>query len=114
MRVAGRKPPNFSMHIPDPDIVTIDGQPLPYPHALHVLLHKPLGYVCSRRRDTPQTQIVYDLLPPSFLHRRPPVVVAGRLDKWASGLVLMSQDGPPLFPCSPHLFSAYFLLSPVP
>ena len=79
--------------------------------AEHLLLHKPLGYVCSRRRDTPQTQIVYDLLPPTFLHRRPPVVVAGRLDKWASGLVLMSQDGPSPLPSPFYLLTAYYPLS---
>eukprot|EP01126_Amoeba_proteus_P005863 TRINITY_DN12009_c0_g1_i2.p1 TRINITY_DN12009_c0_g1~~TRINITY_DN12009_c0_g1_i2.p1 ORF type:complete len:311 (-),score=76.04 TRINITY_DN12009_c0_g1_i2:134-1066(-) len=30
---------------------------------------------------------------PLFLRRRPPLISAGRLDKWASGLLVLSQDG---------------------
>lgn len=31
-------------------------------------------------------------LQPEFLKRKPTLVAAGRLDKWASGMVVMSQD----------------------
>ncbi|XP_049848772.1 uncharacterized RNA pseudouridine synthase YtzG-like [Schistocerca gregaria] len=76
----------------DPHLVTSNGEPLPYLEHLNILLNKPRGYVCSRAREH-ENKIVYDLLPSSFLHRRPPLVPAGRLDKWASGALVLSQDG---------------------
>lgn len=56
------------------------------------MLHKPRGYVCSRKRET-ESKIIYDLLPSSFIKRKPLLVPAGRLDKWASGLLILSQNG---------------------
>lgn len=56
------------------------------------MLHKPRGYVCSRKREG-DSKIIYDLLPSSFMRRKPLVVSAGRLDKWASGLLVLSQSG---------------------
>jgi len=56
------------------------------------MLHKPRGYVCSRVRES-EAKMIYDLLPASFLRRNPLLVSAGRLDKWASGLLVLSQDG---------------------
>jgi 23S rRNA pseudouridine2605 synthase len=54
----------------------------------YILLHKPVGYVCSRRRqgDTPT---IYELLPDE-LHNLKPV---GRLDKDSSGLIILTDDG---------------------
>lgn len=54
----------------------------------YIVLNKPVGYVCSRRRqgDTPT---IYELLPEE-LHRLKPV---GRLDKDSSGLLLLTDDG---------------------
>lgn len=59
---------------------------------MHIILHKPRGYVCSRVREN-ESKIIYDLLPSSFLRRNPILVSAGRLDKWASGLLVLSQEG---------------------
>jgi 16S rRNA pseudouridine516 synthase len=56
------------------------------------MLHKPRGYVCSRVRES-ESKMIYDLLPASFLRRNPLLVSAGRLDKWASGLLILSQEG---------------------
>lgn len=55
---------------------------------LYVELHKPAGYVCSRRRqgDNPT---IYELLPVE-LHQLKPV---GRLDRDSSGLILLTNDG---------------------
>lgn len=54
----------------------------------YILLNKPTGYICSRRRqgDTPT---IYELLPPE-MHSLKPV---GRLDKDSSGLILLTNDG---------------------
>lgn len=54
----------------------------------YILLNKPVGYICSRRRqgDTPT---IYELLPLEF-HTLKPV---GRLDKDSSGLILLTNDG---------------------
>jgi 16S rRNA pseudouridine516 synthase len=72
--------------------VRVAGNPLQYPETLHIMLHKPRGYVCSRVREA-EAKMIYDLLPASFLRRNPLLVAAGRLDKWASGLLVLSQDG---------------------
>jgi len=74
------------------------------------MVHKPIGYVCSRERDFAENRIIYDLLPPSFIHRLPPLVEAGRLDKYASGLVVLSQNGPPLIFFHSPLFQIAFSL----
>lgn len=39
------------------------------------------------------SKIVFDLLPESFVRRRPPLVPVGRLDKWASGALIFTQNG---------------------
>ncbi len=73
------------------DNVTFHGQSYPYTlaassHTL-VLLHKPIGYVCSRNGQGSKT--VYDLLPEEFQSLKP----IGRLDKDSSGLLLLTDDG---------------------
>ena len=74
---------------PEGDVITVDGRPLP-PIAAHryVLLHKPRGYVTSRR-DPEGRPVVIDLLP-SGTERLFPV---GRLDFDAEGLLLLTNDG---------------------
>ena len=69
-------------------IIVVDGEPIRI-RPLHIILHKPPGYVCSRRRETPETPLIYDLLPDRWTRLRPVLAEAGRLDKWASGLVFM-------------------------
>ena len=81
-----------------PKEVTINGEPIEYPFPLYIAMHKPVGYVCSRKRDLLLGEdIVYDLLPPKFIYRKPYLVPVGRLDKWAQGLLIMTQDG--IFSC---------------
>ena len=74
---------------PEGDVITVDGRPLPpiSPHR-YMVLHKPRGYVTSRR-DPEGRPVVIDLLP-SGTERLFPV---GRLDFDAEGLLLLTNDG---------------------
>ena len=71
--------------------VVVDGEPIDSPEGILVLLHKPAGYVCSH--DTKEGPRVFDLLPPRWLERNPPVTTVGRLDKDATGALVISDQG---------------------
>jgi len=71
------------------DTLTVDDRPIESKDKFdYYLLHKPTGYVCSRRRqgDTPT---IYELFPESLSHLKP----VGRLDKDSSGILVMTDDG---------------------
>ena len=72
------------------DELLIDGAPLDPPPGAVIMLHKPVGYVCSTSEDNP---LVYDLLPPRLRARTPIVAPVGRLDRDTSGLLLLTDDG---------------------
>lgn len=72
--------------------VRVDGQPLDPPPGSVILLHKPVGYVCSTTDAS--NPVVYDLLPPRFRDRSPIMAPVGRLDRDTSGLLLITDDGP--------------------
>lgn len=74
----------------EPEEVLIDGRPVEFPRGLYVALNKPLGCTCSHKEEG---ELVYDLLPPQWLHRNPGVNTVGRLDKETSGLLLLTDDG---------------------
>jgi 16S rRNA pseudouridine516 synthase len=69
----------------------IDGEAIEHPDGILAMLHKPTGYVCSH--DTNEGPTIYDLLPPRWLKRNPPITSIGRLDKDATGLLLMTDIG---------------------
>ena len=73
-----------------PTHLTVDGAPIDPPPGLVVMLHKPRGYVCSHKEDG---ALVYELLPPRWRLREPPLSTIGRLDKDTSGLLLLTDDG---------------------
>ncbi|MFN3361693.1 MAG: pseudouridine synthase [Pseudanabaenaceae cyanobacterium] len=74
---------------PSTDRIEIDGQPLPpLPQLSYLLLHKPVGVICTRY-DPQGRQTIYDLLPPQFHH----LFYVGRLDTDSSGAVLLTNDG---------------------
>lgn len=74
----------------DPADVRVDGEPLDHPDGLLLVLHKPLGLVCSHdEREGPR---VYDLLPARWRARNPQVTSIGRLDKETSGLLLLTDQ----------------------
>lgn len=72
------------------DEVLVDGVPLDPPPGSVVLLHKPVGYVCSTQDRPP---LVYELLPSRFMQRDPVMATVGRLDADTSGLLLLTDDG---------------------
>ncbi len=74
----------------DPRQVQVDGQPLDHPDGLLLLLHKPLGVVCSH--DTREGPNVYHLLPARWRDRNPVVTSIGRLDKDTTGLLLLTDQ----------------------
>lgn len=73
-----------------PQRMTIGGQPVDPPAPLTLVMHKPLGVVCSHREPGAS---VYELLPRRWRARMPVLSTIGRLDKDTSGLLLITDDG---------------------
>src|SRR5205823_4986272 len=60
------------------------------PAPLTLVMHKPVGVVCSHREAG---RSVYDLLPRRWQARDPAISSIGRLDLDTSGLLLLTDDG---------------------
>ena len=76
------------------DTVAIDGasiRPKKNLQTTTLILHKPVGYVCSRNGQGAPT--VYSLVPQTY-HA---LDIAGRLDKDSSGLVVLTDNGALLY-----------------
>lgn len=73
---------------PERDRVAVDGREVRPSATEWIALHKPAGYV-STRRDPQARPTLYDLLPRE-LHR---LFYVGRLDADSEGLVLLTNDG---------------------
>ena len=87
VRVNGEVP-RAGIQINDGDVVLLDNQPITPPvKTVTIMLNKPAGYIVSR--DGQGSQTIYDLLPIEY-HELKPV---GRLDKYSSGLLLLTNDG---------------------
>jgi 23S rRNA pseudouridine2605 synthase len=69
------------------DRVQYGGKVLTLASTRTIMLHKPAGYVVSRHGQGSQT--IYDLLPTQYHDLKP----VGRLDKYSSGLLLLTNDG---------------------
>jgi 16S rRNA pseudouridine516 synthase len=74
-----------------PGRMSVADQPLDPPAPLSIVMHKPLGVVCSHREAG---RSVYELLPGRWRARIPALSTIGRLDKDTSGLLLITDDGP--------------------
>ena len=70
------------------DIVLYNSRELHIQPKKLILLHKPVGYLCSRASQG-GIPTIYELLPTSLHHLKP----VGRLDKDSSGLILLTNDG---------------------
>jgi 16S rRNA pseudouridine516 synthase len=75
----------------DATSIRVAGEPLDHPDGLLLLLHKPAGRVCSH--DSTEGPSVFDLLPPRWRNRHPPVTTVGRLDKDTTGALLLTDLG---------------------
>ncbi len=84
----------------DPETVrlTLDGAPLRYQRHSYILRNKAPGVLCATR--DPKTATVTDALPEAY--RKRGLFPAGRLDRDAVGLLLLTDDGD----------AAHLLLSP--
>ena len=69
--------------------VTLRGEDIGYAEHYHIMMHKPAGYVSST--EDPRERTVLELL--DARRRRLPLFPAGRLDKDATGLLLLTTDG---------------------
>ncbi|MAM86596.1 pseudouridine synthase [Allohahella sp. A8] len=75
--------------VKDTDVVSLDGEQLVHEDYIYLMMNKPQDVVCSS--DEPDHKTVIDLLAPDLRHRN--LQPAGRLDKDATGLVLITDDG---------------------
>ena len=73
-----------------PQRMMIRDRPVDPPAPLVLIMHKPLGVVCSHKEDGER---IYDLLPKRWQIRDPGLSTVGRLDKDTSGLILITDDG---------------------
>lgn len=89
--VRGEPADDVGQKVIAPD-VRVDSEPVDHPDGLLLLLHKPVGLVCSHdEREGPN---VYSLLPERWRRRNPQVTSIGRLDKDTSGLLLLTDQSP--------------------
>ncbi len=71
------------------DKVCYNGKIVPFSRDfIYLGLHKPVGYVCSRKSQD-STPTIYELLPTKYQSLK----TVGRLDKDSSGLILLTNDG---------------------
>ncbi len=78
----------IGQRVEDGDKVTISGKMVAEQKMVYLALNKPVGYVCSRKRqgDTPT---IFELLPEKYQSLKN----VGRLDRDSSGLILLTNDG---------------------
>ena len=78
----------LGQRVEDGDIVTIEGRNVAPKELMYIALNKPVGYVCSKKRQG-STPTIYELLPKELQELKS----VGRLDKDSSGLILLTNDG---------------------
>ncbi len=89
IKIAGEEARDATAKV-DPDSITLDDRPLDIGPGITLILHKPVGYICSK---SDEGLLVYSLLPPRYCLRNPALSTVGRLDKDTSGLLLLTDDG---------------------
>jgi 23S rRNA pseudouridine2605 synthase len=84
----GRVCTDFSAQPTPRDHVKVDGKPVHAGPLLTIILHKPGGFV-STRKDVHARDTIFDLLPNKFFR----LFNIGRLDAQTEGLILLTNDG---------------------
>src|SRR5437762_3562454 len=79
---------NFSAQPAPRDHVKVDGKLVHVDSPLTIMLHKPAGFV-STRKDVHARDTIFDLLPQKFSR----LFSIGRLDAQTEGLILLTNDG---------------------
>ncbi|MBR3319733.1 rRNA pseudouridine synthase [Candidatus Saccharibacteria bacterium] len=82
-------PARLGTRITENSCVRLGNEEIAFEHSYYyIMMNKPVGYVCSRKRqgDTPT---IYELLPEKYQKLK----TVGRLDKDSSGLILFTNDG---------------------
>ena len=88
VRINGQVCTNFSAQPTERDHVKVDGRLLHVDPPLTIMLHKPAGFV-STRKDAHARDTIFDLLPAKFSK----LFNVGRLDAQTEGLLLLTNDG---------------------
>ena len=86
--INGRVCTNFSAQPATRDHVKVDGKLVHVDSPLTIMLHKPAGFV-STRKDVHARDTIFDLLPQKFSR----LFSIGRLDAQTEGLILLTNDG---------------------
>lgn len=75
----------------DPDLqkVALDGNRVKIPKKVYYLVNKPVGYICSNRRDKSRRPLVIDLVQPNDMR----LFSVGRLDVDTKGALIVTNDG---------------------
>ena len=89
VRVNGERVTELGVRVdPETDRVEVDGRVVSLPAPAWIALHKPPGYVTTRR-DPRGRPTIYDLLPAGFRG----LFHVGRLDADSEGLLLLTNEG---------------------
>ena len=73
---------------PQHDRIEVDGSRVTLKRKHYIALHKPRGYICSRK-DEQSRETVHDLLPKEWAN----LYTVGRLDCDSDGLIFLTNDG---------------------
>lgn len=79
--------PTTGYSVTQDDTVALDGRRIIPAVKTTIMFNKPAGYIVSR--DGQGGKTIYELLPEEYSHLKP----VGRLDKYSSGLLLLTNDG---------------------
>ena len=74
---------------PYADVIVVDGKPLKFQQRRYLVLNKPTGYTSTIEGNRANT--IMDLVPYNLY--RDDLIPAGRLDRDASGLMIITNDG---------------------
>src|SRR3984893_16775830 len=86
--INGKVCTDFSARPGERDHVKVNGKLVHAERPLYIVLHKPAGFV-STRRDPHARDTIFDLLPAKF----PRLFHVGRLDAQSEGLLILTNDG---------------------